>query len=102
MTITADWGALYHGFWIGAVASSLFFAGLAWSVRLALRTTRPMLVLLSSAAVRISLLLGLGWLAVGDGHDGWAFVGYLAAFFSVRLVATLIARLPQAKEDGCN
>ncbi|MBW4935318.1 ATP synthase subunit I [Marinobacter sp. F4206] len=100
--ITADWTAVYTGFWIGAVASTLFFAGLAVSVRWALRAGRPGMILLPSAAVRIALLLGVGWWVTGAGSDSWAFVGYVAAFFLVRLIATVIARLPRAREDGCN
>lgn len=100
--ITADWVAIHTGFWVGIVASTLFFAGLAVSVRWALRTGRPGVILLPSAGVRIALLLGVGWWVTGAGADGWAFAGYVAAFFLVRLIATVIARLPQSKEERCN
>lgn len=100
--ITVDWSAIYTGFWIGVVASTLFFAGLAVSVRWVLRTGRPDLILLPSSAVRIALLLGVGWWVTGAGDDGWAFVGYVGAFFLVRLIATLVARRPRAGEHRCN
>lgn len=96
--MTIDGTAVILGLGAGGVASVLYFAGLAWSVRLALRATRPMAVLLPSAALRIGLLLAAGWWVTEGGTRVWAFAGYALAFFLVRGLATRMARLPRAKE----
>ncbi|RCV86788.1 ATP synthase subunit I [Vreelandella rituensis] len=100
--MTIDWHAVITGVGTGVTVSILYFAGLALSVRLALRLTRPIYVLLPSAALRIGLLLSAGWLVTDGGTLGWAFAGYALAFFLVRFIATLMARLPRVKEAGCN
>ncbi|WP_323005759.1 ATP synthase subunit I [Pseudorhodobacter sp.] len=90
--LNLDWANLGFGAALGAVAAGLFFAGLAWSMRLALRAARPMPVLLISAALRIAALLAVGWLVAGQGV--WAFLGFALAFFLIRLGAISLARLP--------
>lgn len=100
--MTIDWHALFTGFGTGVSVSILYFVGLALSIRLALRLVRPVTVLLPSAALRIGLLLSAGWLVTEGGTLGWAFTGYALAFFLVRFIATLMARLPRVKEAGCN
>lgn len=97
-----DWHAVIIGFGTGVTVSILYFLGLALSVRLALRLTRPLSLLLPSAALRIGLLLLAGWLVTDGGTLGWAFAGYVLAFFIVRFSATLMARLPRVKEAKCN
>lgn len=100
--MTIDWPAVITGVGAGIAVSILYFLGLALSVRLALRRSRPVAVLLPSAVVRIALLLAVGWWVTEEGTRGGAFVGYALAFFLVRFIATLMARTPGAKEAGCN
>tara|TARA_R110001592_G_scaffold363372_2_gene686232 strand:- start:108813 stop:109127 length:315 start_codon:yes stop_codon:yes gene_type:complete len=86
--IAIDTAALALGFCSGALLSGLFFASLAFSVRIALRSSRPVIVLLLSSACRISLLLAAGYyLAITHGN-AWSLVGFVVAFFLVRLLAT--------------
>jgi len=79
-----DYGLLLFGLLTGGIAAALFFAGLALGMRLALRAVRPVAVLLPSAALRIALLIGAGWWVAGQGAV--AAVGFVIAFFVVRLV----------------
>ncbi len=100
--MTIDWHVVITGFGAGVAVSILYFLGLALSVRLALRLTRPVSVLLPSGALRIGGLLAAGWWVTEGGRLGWALAGYALAFFLVRFIATLMARLPRVKEAGCN
>src|SRR5690606_35227233 len=86
--IMPDLDYMLFGFGLlsGAVAAALFFAGLAWGMRLALRSARPVAVLLPSSALRIALLLGAGWWVAAQGV--LALVGFALAFLTVRLVVT--------------
>ncbi|GAB5478220.1 MAG: hypothetical protein Marn2KO_16870 [Marinobacter nauticus] len=93
-----DWASMLWGFGAGLAVSLVYFAGLAASVRFALGASRPVAVLLPSAAVRIALLLGVGWLVTAGVTQVWAFVGYGAAFFMVRYLATLLARIPHPEK----
>ncbi len=93
-----DWQGVLWGFGAGLVVSFVYFAGLAASVRFALGASRPVAVLLPSAAVRIALLLSVGWLVTAGATEVWAFVGYGAAFFVVRYLATLLARIPHPEK----
>lgn len=85
-----DWQTLMFGLAAGAVASTVFFGGLAFGMRLALRRTRTSAILLLSAVLRITLLLGVGWFVARSGN--WAFLGYVASFLLVRLIAVSVAR----------
>jgi hypothetical protein len=96
--MTIDWHAVITGFGAGVIVSILYFVGLALSVRLALSVPQPIVVLLPSAIARIGLLLSAGWLVTDGGTLGWAFAGYALAFFLVRFIATMMARLPRVKE----
>ena len=93
-----DWQGVLWGFGAGLVVSFVYFAGLAASVRFALGASRPVAVLLPSAAVRIALLLSVGWLVTAGATEVWVFVGYGAAFFVVRYLATLLARTPHPEK----
>lgn len=87
-----DWAGMGFGALIGAFAGVLFFAGLAWGVRLALRARAPGMILGVSAALRIAALLGLGWLVAQSGVA--ALAGFALAFVALRFVAITVARRP--------
>lgn len=90
--IAIDWAMLGFGAAAGAMASALFFGGLAWGMRLALRSLRPTPVLLMSAAVRIALLLGAGVLMAAQGTT--ALAGFALAFLVMRFGILMIVRRP--------
>lgn len=93
-----DWPDALMGFGAGVAVSVLYFAGLAVSVRVALRTSRPAAVLFPSAVLRIGLLLAVGWLVTDGATLVWAFAGYGVAFLLVRFLATLLARQPRPED----
>lgn len=86
------WGALLLGFFLGLLVGVLFFAGLAWGLRIALRSTRPGVVLLCSALCRIAMLLAVGFWVAASTDNAWSLAGYATAFFLARLVAVLWVR----------
>ena len=94
--INIDWNILLLGLVVGAAVSALFFAGLAYGMRIAFGTARPASVLLLSAALRIVLLLAAGWFVVQAG--AWALGGFAISFLLVRFIAIIFAR-PQSTED---
>lgn len=94
--IGIDWIGFALGLAAGAAAGTLFFAGLAWGLRLALCSSRPGAVLLLSGALRIAALLGLGGLVAQAGAA--ALAGFALAFLATRIVAVALARRPQAEE----
>ena len=88
--IALNWALIGLGAGLGALAGALFFAGLAWGMRIALRQTHPTFVLLTSAALRISALLVVGiWVA---GQGGMMLAGFVLAFVLMRLCILVIAR----------
>ena len=89
--IHIDWAMMAVGLAVGAVMSALFFTGLGLGMRAALRSAQPVRVLLLSAGLRISCLLGVGWLVVVQAGP-WSLLGYAAAFAIVRAIATMVAR----------
>jgi hypothetical protein len=93
-----DWPNALMGFGVGVAVSVLYFVSLALSVRVALTLYRPVVVLLPSAVLRIGLLLAVGWMVTGGATLVWAFAGYGLAFFLVRFVATMLARVPRPEE----
>ncbi len=94
--ILFDWTALLAGLGIGTLTSAAFFAGLGLGLRVTLRSARrpgwSFGVLMLSAAVRMSALLGIGWLVAVEGGP-WALAGFALAFLVVRFTATTIARV---------
>lgn len=96
-----DWNLFALGAVAGAITAALFFAGLAWGMRLALRSTRTSSVLLLSAVLRIAALLGVGWLVAQNGAA--ALAGFALAFVAVRFAAVTIARRPvETEASRCN
>jgi F1F0 ATPase subunit 2 len=94
--MTVDWSAVALGLAVGVAVSSLFFAGLAWGMSRALRSRQPEVLLLLSAAVRITMLLGVGFWLAASSATAWPMAGYALAFLLVRVVAVLWARASKA------
>ena len=94
--IELDWLMLGWGALAGALSGALFFAGLAWGMRLALRAGQPTGVLLISGGLRIAALLGAGWLVLGLGTT--ALAGFVLTFLVVRTGVLAFARRPATKE----
>jgi len=86
--ITFNSTALLLGFTFGALLGVCFFASLAFSVRLALRSSGFASMITLSAIFRISLLLAAGYYVVMTIGNAWALLGVLVAFLLVRLLAT--------------
>jgi hypothetical protein len=91
MMIAFDGFAFAIGLAIGAVVSGLFFAGLGLGMRYALRQRNPLPFLAVSAALRMAMLLVLGW-AVATQAGAWALGGYALAFVITRFIATSLAK----------
>ncbi len=89
--MSIDWNAAMLGCVVGAVMSAVFFAGLSFGMRVALRTAIPIRILSLSAALRIAVFVGVGWVVVGQGGP-WSFLGYGIAFFVARFIVTTVAR----------
>lgn len=85
-----DWTNLMLGLALGAAIGSAHFAGLAIGIRIALRTRFPTAVLLTSAGLRIALVLAAGWQASQFGAE--ALAGFALAFFLARFAAITVAR----------
>ena len=94
--IDIDWIALLLGVSIGTVASALFFAGLAFGMRIALNTGRPVATLIFSAALRIAMLLMAGWFVAQSGV--WALGGFTVSFLLVRFIAITFTS-PKPKKE---
>lgn len=92
----------WHTFWIGLVTgifgSSLYFAGLATGMRLALQNDKPAVLLFISAAIRIVLLLWLGSWAASQGSG--ALTGFALAFLVTRLIITALVRPTKKPEPA--
>lgn len=89
--IPFDWAQVIIGLCVGVVISTLYFAGLAYGMRIALRSGSPIHILSFSASLRIVILLSAGWFVTLQSGP-WAFVGYGVAFFVVRFIATTVVR----------
>ena len=92
MVVQMDWNAMLLGLAVGVPVSVLFFVGLAWGMRLALRSQRSGSLLLLSAVCRIAMLLAIGFWITTSSPNAWPLAGYALAFFLVRMVAIFRAR----------
>lgn len=92
-----DWTGFLIGVLAGGALGALFFAGLAWGVKIALRRPHPTAILLPSAALRIAGLLAGGWaVAVWLGVEG--ALGFALAFIGLRTILLARIRAGLAKE----
>jgi len=87
-----DWTAVALGLAIGTAMSVMFFAGLGLGMQIALRSARPVALLLVSAIVRMAVLLGVGFLVVGQAGP-WSLLGYASAFLIIRFITTTVVRI---------
>lgn len=94
-----DWTALAIGLATGTATSVVFFAGLGLGMQIALRSVRPVVLLLVSAIVRMVVLLGVGFLVVGQAGP-WSLLGYAVAFLTIRFIATTAARISAPAGDA--
>ncbi|MCC7326833.1 MAG: hypothetical protein IT521_08535 [Burkholderiales bacterium] len=94
-----DWSGLMIGTLAGGALGALFFAGLAWGMKVALRRPNPVAILLPSAAVRIAALLAGGWvIAAWLGVAG--ALGFALAFLGLRFILVARIRARMANEAG--
>ncbi len=93
--IAIDWSAVLAGAALGSVAAALYFAGLAFGMRVALRRANPVALLTLSAAFRMALLLAVAWAVAVQGGP-WVAAGFAVAFLIVRMVVTRLVgvRMP--------
>lgn len=87
-----DWNGVIIGLAIGVIVSTVFFAGLGLGMRMALRSAKPVALLVLSGALRSAGLLGIGWLIAERGGP-WPLAGYAAAFLIVRVITTTVVTL---------
>ena len=85
-----DWTSFWIGLLSGTLASSLYFAGLALGMRLALQRDNPAGLLFISAAVRITLLLWSGSWIASQGLG--AIIGFALSFIVIRSIITTLVR----------
>ncbi len=93
-----EWNTFWIGLAAGAFGSSLYFAGLAMGMRLALQSDKPAVLLFISAAVRIALLLWLGSWVASQGSG--ALIGFALAFLVTRLIITALVRPAKNSEPA--
>lgn len=80
-----NWMGLLVGSLAGCVFAVVFFGGLAWGMKIALRRANPAAVLLPSAALRIAAVLAGGW-AVAAWLGIAGALGFAVAFIVLRTV----------------
>lgn len=85
--MSVDITSVLLGFAAGALLGVFFFVGLAYGIRLALRSSRPATLLLLGSLCRISLLLAAGYALVVFRGNAWPLLGFVLAFLLVRLLA---------------
>ncbi len=96
---SVDWNAVMLGLLVGVAMSVVFFTGLGFGVRMALRAEQPIRILMLSSVVRIAVLLSVGW-AVVDKVGPWAVLGYGGAFLAVRTMFVTFAKIGPRAGDA--
>ncbi len=92
-----DWTGFLIGVLAGGTLGALFFAGLAWSMKIALRRPHPAAILLPSAVLRIAGLLAGGWV-VAASLGGAGALGFALAFIGLRTILLARIRVVLAKK----
>lgn len=83
-------------FTVGLVLGAVFFGGLWWTIRKALASPRPALLLISSAVIRMSVVVA-GFYFSSDGQ--WQrLLACLVGFIIARLAVTWLTRGKQKEE----
>lgn len=84
----------------GLLLGAIFFGGLWWTVRKGLSSSRPALLFLGSAVLRMSIVVA-GFYLVSNGQ--WQRVlECLAGFIIARLVVTWLTRNKQKEESDAS
>ncbi len=92
-----DWTGLLIGTLAGGALGGLFFGGLAWGMKIALRRAHPTAILLPSAIVRIAVLLAGGW-AVAEWLGVAGVLGFALGFLALRTIVLARIRAGLTKE----
>ncbi|NND91879.1 MAG: ATP synthase subunit AtpR [Granulosicoccus sp.] len=98
MITAVDWTMVGFGLLAGAVASTLFFAGLAAGMKIALNSTSTTTILVLSALIRILLLLGAGSSVATLGPA--ATIGFAVAFLLTRYIIMAVVRPGTSRGPG--
>lgn len=103
--IDINTSAILLGFAVGLPMSVLFFLGLNWGMRRALASEHPGRLLMLSFFCRLVLLLGVAFTLTSLTNTLWSLGGYMLAFFLVRVLAVISARLNRSttisvKQEG--
>ena len=85
--MTPHWESLLLGLVVGLLVSSVFFLGLKWGMHVALRSSKPVGVILVSAVCRVSLLIWIGYGVTAHVGNVWPAAGYAAGFLLIRTLA---------------
>lgn len=85
-----SWNLFGLGMLAGSIAAGFYLAGLAWTIRMALRRPDAGVLLLLSSATRIALLLCAGAATALTGAP--AAAGFAVSFIVVRTVTLLLVR----------
>jgi len=80
----------------GLILGAIFFGGLWWTIRKGLRSPRPAMLFLSSAVLRMSIVVA-GFYFVSNGQ--WQrLLACMAGFIIARLAVTWLTRGKQKEE----
>lgn len=95
--MNSDAAALIPGFVAGLILGVIFFGGLWWTVRRGLGSPRPALLFLSSALLRMGIVVA-GFYFVSEGR--WQrLLACMAGFILARVAVTWITRTKKPKEE---
>jgi len=80
-----DFQSLVAGFGLGGISSYAFFIGLQVTIQIAAKASHPAMLFALSAAVRIGVLLTVGYFVAKMSLESG--VGFIVAFLLMRQVA---------------